>query len=94
MLRPRFAGRITSYNVCYTKLLRQGAEVLVTGDVKYHEARTALSLGLALLDAGHFGTEQLMVRELAIRLRSAAEARKMNLNFIETEGESDPFQTI
>ncbi len=73
---------------------RQGAEVLVTGDVKYHEARTAQSLGLALLDAGHFGTEQLMVRELAVRLRSAAEARKMNLSIIETEGESDPFQTI
>lgn len=31
----------------------QVADVLVTGDVKYHEARTALAQGLALVDAPH-----------------------------------------
>lgn len=34
------------------------ADVLVTGDVKYHEARTALSQGLALIDAPHDLTEE------------------------------------
>jgi dinuclear metal center YbgI/SA1388 family protein len=33
------------------------ADVLVTGDVKYHEARAALSQGLALIDAPHDLTE-------------------------------------
>jgi dinuclear metal center YbgI/SA1388 family protein len=34
------------------------ADVFVTGDVKYHEARTALSQGLALIDAPHDLTEE------------------------------------
>ncbi len=34
------------------------ADVLVTGDVKYHEARLALSQGLALIDAPHDLTEE------------------------------------
>jgi len=42
-----------------------GADVLITGDVKYHEARQALHLGLALIDAGHFATERVVVPALA-----------------------------
>ncbi len=37
------------------------ADVLVTGDVKYHEARRALGQGLALVDAPHGLTEQAAV---------------------------------
>ena len=38
---------------------RQGADVLVTGDVKYHEVQSALESGMALIDAGHYGTEKV-----------------------------------
>lgn len=38
-----------------------GADVLVTGDVKYHEGQDALAAGVALIDAGHFATEQPIV---------------------------------
>ena len=38
-----------------------GADVLVTGDVKYHEAQDALDLGITIIDAGHFATEQPIV---------------------------------
>jgi len=51
--------------------LRVGADVLVTGDVKYHEARNALDLGVALIDAGHFSTEILMVEDVTERLGRA-----------------------
>jgi putative NIF3 family GTP cyclohydrolase 1 type 2 len=44
--------------------VRAGADVLVTGDVKYHEARDAQELGIALVDAGHFPTEIIMVAEM------------------------------
>lgn len=47
---------------------RLGADLLVTGDVKYHEARAAEELGLALIDAGHFPTEIIMVHEIMARL--------------------------
>lgn len=41
--------------------IKQGVEVLVTGDVKYHEAIDARAAGMAVIDAGHQGTEQIVV---------------------------------
>jgi len=38
-----------------------GADVLVTGDIKYHDALDAKKLGLAVIDAGHFGTEKIIL---------------------------------
>jgi len=35
-----------------------GADVLVTGDVGHHDGRQAETLGMALIDAGHFHTEK------------------------------------
>ena len=49
----------------------QVADVLVTGDVKYHEARAAQAQGLALIDAPHGVTEQEGVVRWAERLRDA-----------------------
>ena len=37
---------------------REGAELLVTGDLKYHEAQEARRLGLPVIAAGHAATEQ------------------------------------
>jgi dinuclear metal center YbgI/SA1388 family protein len=73
---------------------RQGADLLVTGDVKYHEARNAEALGVAVIDAGHFATERLMVRFLAKILHREAEKKGLLLEIIEMEGEEDPFKTI
>jgi putative NIF3 family GTP cyclohydrolase 1 type 2 len=53
----------------------QGADVLVTGDVKYHEAREAETLGVALVDLGHFASELPMVEGLVSRLESELCAR-------------------
>jgi dinuclear metal center YbgI/SA1388 family protein len=72
----------------------RGADVLVTGDVKYHDARNAESHGIAIIDAGHFATEKIMVRGLAEALRKEAESRGMDLVFIEWEGEAEPFRTV
>ena len=95
------AGRVKKVAVCGgsgASLLGEaqswGADVLVTGDVKYHEARRAESRGLALIDAGHFATERLMVQGLAQALREEARNRALDLEFIEWEGEEDPFRTV
>ncbi|MFH1243416.1 MAG: Nif3-like dinuclear metal center hexameric protein [Pseudomonadota bacterium] len=40
----------------------RGADLLLTGDVSYHHALEAESLGIALLDAGHFSTEKTAFR--------------------------------
>ncbi|MBR2215154.1 MAG: Nif3-like dinuclear metal center hexameric protein [Selenomonadaceae bacterium] len=46
----------------------RGADVYVTGDVRYHDAQRAAELGLNLIDAGHFATEQPVVKVLAGKL--------------------------
>ncbi len=40
------------------------ADVLVTGDVKHHEAREAVDRGMAVVDAGHVATERPGVEAL------------------------------
>ena len=71
---------------------RQGADVLVTGDVKYHEARQAEDLGIGLIDAGHFATEKLMIDLVADALRNAAGKRHWEIEFVTYTGEQDPFR--
>lgn len=94
-------GKLSKIAVCggsgvslFGEAHRQGADCLVTGDVKYHDAQRARAEGLLLIDAGHFGTEHLMVTELSKRLREAAEKRQFPLEVIEMENESDPFTTV
>jgi dinuclear metal center YbgI/SA1388 family protein len=69
----------------------QGADVLVTGDVKYHEAREAEALGFALVDAGHFATEYVMVRGLAARLENELAEGGFAAAVTAFEGEREPF---
>lgn len=59
--------------------VKQGADVLVTGDIKYHAAQSALELGLAIIDAGHAGTENPVVDYLYGKLRHAFEARGVRM---------------
>jgi len=70
---------------------RKGADLLVTADVKYHEAREAEALGIAVLDAGHFATELPMVRGLADALVRALEAKKFETEVVAYQGEREPF---
>lgn len=72
---------------------RAGADVLVTGDVKYHEARDAEDLGMALIDAGHFPTEIIMVHEITERLGGElARAGYADCQVEACQTESDPFR--
>ncbi|MDR3579167.1 MAG: Nif3-like dinuclear metal center hexameric protein [Oryzomonas sp.] len=72
---------------------RCGADVLVTGDVKYHDARDALDLGIALIDAGHFPSEIIMVDDVAERLgRQLSEAGYGNCCTVPCRIELDPFR--
>ncbi len=73
---------------------RQGADLLLTGDIKYHEARAAEDLGMALIDAGHFATEVLMVEGLAARLRRELEKNGFTVEVEEYKGEREPFSHI
>ena len=42
-----------------------GADLYITGDVKYHDAMLAKALGLLVLDIGHYGSEKIFVENMA-----------------------------
>ncbi len=62
--------------------IQQNIDVLVTGDVKYHEAQDAVSRGLAVIDAGHQGTERLVSFHLSNLLAQASIRRSIDITFI------------
>ena len=51
--------------------LAAGCDTFVTADVKYNQFRTAHELGLNLIDAGHFHTENPVMPVVAEKLRAA-----------------------
>jgi dinuclear metal center YbgI/SA1388 family protein len=74
---------------------RAGADVLVTGDVKYHEAREAQELGIALIDAGHFHTEILMAAAVRARLLHMLQDTGFDgCRVIACSVETDPFSYL
>lgn len=60
-----------------------GADVYITGDIKYH---AALDADIRILDIGHFQLEEIMMRKFALQL--AEEAAPIKISFISGE---DPF---
>lgn len=51
--------------------LAQGCDTFVTADVKYNQFLDAKAMGLSLLDAGHFPTENVVCAPLVRRLAKA-----------------------
>lgn len=41
--------------------IRQGAQVLITGDIDHHSGIDAVAQGLCIIDAGHYGLEHIFV---------------------------------
>ena len=49
----------------------EGADVLVTGEIKHHEINAANALGVDIIDAGHFKSEDIVIFPLLERLNGA-----------------------
>lgn len=49
----------------------EGADVLVTGEIKHHELNAANALGVDVIDAGHFKSEDVVILPLQRRLEAA-----------------------
>ena len=74
--------------------VRRGADVYITGDVKYHEAQRAAEQGMHLIDAGHFGTERPVLPVLADLLRAELAAEHGTVEILVTERQRDVFDVI
>jgi dinuclear metal center YbgI/SA1388 family protein len=74
--------------------INSGAEVYISGDLRYHDARTAEACDLALSDIGHFSSEHLMVEALAQRLAGVLAEKKINVAVSACKIEKDPFLLV
>lgn len=70
--------------------VKSKADVLVTGDVKYHDASDMMQMGMCVIDAGHFSTEKIIVPRLVEVLKE----RFKNLEILSDNVEVDPFKYI
>ena len=69
--------------------LEKNADVLVTGDIGHHEGIDAVAQGLAIIDAGHYGLEHIIIEDMANYLRKNIEGI-----VVETHEITHPFQVI
>jgi dinuclear metal center YbgI/SA1388 family protein len=69
---------------------RSGADVLLTGEARFHRALEAEATGIGLITAGHYATERLGVEELARRIASSF----LSLTVWCSQAERDPFRLV
>lgn len=70
-----------------------GADVFVTGDMYFHVAQDAQSLGLNIVDPGHH-VEKVMIKGVAEKMASLCSEAKLAAEFIQSSINTEPFQFI
>lgn len=73
---------ISGSGASYIPEIAGQADVLITGDLKYHEARDAAALGLAVIDAGHQATEELVIQEVCRLLEKESSQAGWQVEYI------------
>ena len=76
------------------QFLKSGAQVYISGDLRYHDARSVEETDLGLIDIGHFPSEHLMVEALSQRLTTVLKKEKINVEVSACRVEKDPFTLI
>jgi dinuclear metal center YbgI/SA1388 family protein len=73
--------------------IRAGADVFVTADVRYHTFQSA-SDNIVLVDAGHYETEQVVLKPLAEFIQTAARAAGALLSVSITKQVTNPVNIV
>lgn len=75
----------------WTKALAKGADVYVSGDIKYHTAQDITAAGLTFVDAGHFHSEFPIVQEVYNYLTTRCAEENINVEILTAKSNKDPF---
>jgi dinuclear metal center YbgI/SA1388 family protein len=76
------------------QFLSSGAQVFVSGDLRYHDARSIEAEDRGLIDIGHFPSEHTALGELAAYVRSVVSETDDSIRVEVYEGEEDPFVVL
>ena len=71
--------------------LKSGAQVYISGDLRFHDARDVEAADLGMIDIGHFPSEYLMVEALVERLKQLLSHNRLAVSVQSCGTESDPF---
>ncbi len=74
--------------------LTSDAQVYISGDLRYHDARAVEEAGRALIDVGHFASERIVIDALVDQLRQAAKIGNWGVSIDPCRLERDPFQVL
>jgi dinuclear metal center YbgI/SA1388 family protein len=74
--------------------LSSKAQVYISGDIHYHDAREAESVNRAIIDIGHFPSEHLMVNALAQKLKNIISKSGIDVEIMACTIEKDPFRIM
>ena len=71
--------------------LNSHAQVYVSGDLRYHQARSVEAAGRALIDVGHFASEHIYIDPMVQRLDTAIQEKGWPVQVSACRLEKDPF---
>lgn len=71
-----------------------GAQAYVTGDVRYHDARSVEEAGKGVIDVGHFASEHIVVNQLVNRLKARLGKDHAAVSIQAATGEKEPFHLV
>jgi dinuclear metal center YbgI/SA1388 family protein len=71
-----------------------GAQVYVSGDIRYHDARDVEAADLGVIDMGHFSSEHFMAENLAARLGTIFTESGIDVAIEACDIEIDPFKVL
>lgn len=71
--------------------LKSGADVYVSGDLHYHDARTVEDAGKSMIDVGHFTSEIIMAEALKKTLADLFGKKGFSIEVSASPMEKDPF---
>ncbi len=78
----------------YFKLASKKSDLIVTGDIKYHEAHLIKQLGLTAIDVGHFETENIYMGKLKSILDLEFEKKSYDIKVSVSEIDINPFNVL
>ena len=74
--------------------LESDADVFITGDVRYHDAREIEGHGRGVIDVGHYESEHIILDVLTQKLAGQMVARGLDVCVETCVGERPPFQIV
>ena len=72
----------------------KGADLLITGDIGHHDALTAESCGINVIDAGHFNTERTALVLYTKKMEEIFHKNNMDVTLEIYSGEVNPLRDI